>query len=171
VCALLLDALAEIPEMLATLTIDRAAMAAATRRSWSQATDVAGMLVREHDLPWRAAHQIVGILVRRAVEAGIGPDAVPASLVAEIAGEYLGVPVAVDPAHLAEALDPERAVARRSLAGGPAPDAVRASLDRLESALTRSIDRRAGLQDQDEQGARSLESAIDAILAAHAAQP
>jgi argininosuccinate lyase len=168
VCALLLDALAEIPEMLSTLTIDRAAMARATWQSWAQATDVAGMLVREHGLPWRAAHQIVGILVRRCVEAGIGPDAVPANMVGDIAGEYTGAPVRVDAAELAEALDPERAVARRSLAGGPAPEAVSATLDRLESALSGSIAAVRRVRDRDDAGARDLEAAIDAILAAHA---
>ena len=40
---------------------------------WAQATDVAGALVREKGLPWRTAHQIVGILVRFSEERGIRP--------------------------------------------------------------------------------------------------
>ena len=44
-------------------------------RHWATATDLAGALVRERDLPWRTAHQIVGILVRLCEERGLGPDA------------------------------------------------------------------------------------------------
>src|SRR5438270_3301163 len=96
-------------------------MAAQAGRYWAQATDVAGALVRENGLPWRTAHQIVGILVRYCDERGLAPGDVTSALVDEAAVEYMAEPVGLSEQALARALDPRHFIeARSAVYGGPA---------------------------------------------------
>ena len=77
--------------------------------------------MRERDLPWRTAHQIVGILVRLSEERGLGPDRVTPELLDEAAVLYHGEKAGLGATAIREALDPGRFVAARTLRGGPAP--------------------------------------------------
>jgi argininosuccinate lyase len=119
--------LAVAPGLVASLEFNTKRMGEAAQDPALGATDLAEELVRG-GMPFREAHDIVGRLVRRAEESG-------ASL-RELTGDDLK---AVDPrlslAVLA-ALDPERAVAARAVVGGPAPEAVRREVARIEAELT-----------------------------------
>src|SRR5262249_12875284 len=75
-------------ELLPALGIRSERMREMAWRHWATATDLAGALVRERDLPWRTAHQIVGIMIRLAEERGIGPGAVTPALLDEAAVLY-----------------------------------------------------------------------------------
>ena len=90
-------------------------------RHWATATDLAGALVRERDLPWRTAHQIVGILVRLCEERGLGTGRCHARA-ARRGGDRL--PRRTRRVSISEsiraALDPRRFIAERTLRGGPA---------------------------------------------------
>jgi argininosuccinate lyase len=131
---------------------------------WATVTDVAGALVRERDLPWRTAHQIVGIFVRRAVERGLRPTEVTTELLDEAAIEYRGTPVGLDALSLRAALDPERFVRARTLYGGPAPEQVRERIAEMEGQL--AADRREveTFADRLAKAAAKLEAAIDRIV-------
>jgi argininosuccinate lyase len=90
------------------------------------ATDLAEELVRG-GMPFRSAHEVVGRLVRHAEEKQVS--------LRDLSADDLR---AVDPAltpKILQALDPARAVAARSLVGGPAPAAVERELARLEAEL------------------------------------
>ncbi|MFH1950378.1 MAG: argininosuccinate lyase [Pseudomonadota bacterium] len=138
---------------------------------WAQASDVAAALVRDKDLSWRTAHQIVGILVRLCNERGIDPGRVDPRLLDEAAVEYFGKPIGLAKASLKKALDPVHFVKKRTLYGGPAPEE---SLRRIESfrgqleqdrkavALTRSR-----LQEASEK----LEKALDEIIGKYIQSP
>lgn len=87
------------------------------------ATDLADELVRR-GMPFREAHRRVGQLVRKAAEAGISLDQLPAEAWADFGENPPGV-----------LLDPLRALARRNAWGGTAPEAVRAQLKLAQSLL------------------------------------
>jgi argininosuccinate lyase len=90
------------------------------------ATDLAEELVRR-GMPFRSAHEVVGRLVKAAEARHVSlRDLGPADLAA--------IDVSLTPAVL-EALDPARAVAARTITGGPAPAAVRREIARLETEL------------------------------------
>jgi argininosuccinate lyase len=132
---------------------------------WAQATDLAGALVRERDLPWRAAHQIVGILIRHAYERGMTPTETTPEMLDEAAVEYQGEPVQL-PAHaFTQALDASTGPARRSLYGGPGPDAIHQELTALGTQLAGDQDRLAELVVHMARSDAALERAIDEIVA------
>ena len=101
------------------LALDRAAMRRAAEREDLLAASLAVALARD-GMPFRKAHALVGALVAEAAREGRPlREAALRSLAAQ------GPDAA---AWLAGVLDPDQAVASRSLVGGTAPTAVRASL-------------------------------------------
>jgi argininosuccinate lyase len=119
--------LAVLPRLITDLRFHTARMEAAARDPALGATDLAEHLVREKGVPFRRAHEIVGHLVRHAERAGVSLRDVPVAELPAIAPE-------LDAAALG-ALDPVRAVAARTLIGGPAPARVLAEVARLEAEL------------------------------------
>ncbi|MBI3711212.1 MAG: argininosuccinate lyase [Proteobacteria bacterium] len=152
-------------EIIEALIVDRAHMRELAGAYWGQGADLAGMLVRERKLPWRSAHQIVGILVRLTYERGLKPADVTPALLDEAAIEYMDKPLGIGAAKIAEAVDPAACVARRTLYGGPAPASAVRELAIFSEALDRDEqllgERKAGV----ENAARKLEAAIDALVA------
>ncbi|HMJ15967.1 MAG TPA: argininosuccinate lyase [Polyangiaceae bacterium] len=91
---------------------DRARLRKALDGGHLCATDVADLLVR-HGMPFREAHHVVGGLVREAETRGVDLAELPAEALAA-AHPALATPEA------RSAFDPEAAVERRSVVGGPA---------------------------------------------------
>lgn len=113
---------------------DRAARQAA--EDFSTATALADTLVRDHDLSFRAAHHVVGGVVRNALERGLPADRIDVEMVETVAREQLGRSLGISEESLRECLDPARNVAARRSAGGPSPEVV---LDHLELARGRLL--------------------------------
>jgi argininosuccinate lyase len=132
---------------------------------WATATDLAGALVRERDLPWRTAHQIVGILVRLAEERRLGPPDVTPALLDEAAQAYHGKPAGLSEASIRAALDPTRFVEARDLRGGPASKETRRQADVFASALAADERTVADARGRIAAAAARLEAAVDAIVA------
>ncbi|CAM2962238.1 argininosuccinate lyase [Halobacterium salinarum] len=96
---------------------------AAAGEGFSTATGVADALAAG-GLPFRTAHEVVALAAERGGE-GATLDAVAAATEA-VTGEPLSA--VVEPAAVADALDPVESVAARDSAGGPAPAAVEAAV-------------------------------------------
>jgi argininosuccinate lyase len=152
-------------ELLPALGIRREHMREQAWRHWATATDLAGALVRERDLPWRTSHQIVGILVRLCEERGLGPDAVTPALLDEAATLYHGEKAGLDAAAIKAALDPGRFIEARTLQGGPAPSESSRQADLLDAQTARDAAEVAAIHARIADGAAKLEQAIDRILA------
>jgi argininosuccinate lyase len=134
-------------------------------RQWATATDLAGALVSQKDMPWRTAHQIVGILIRLCEERGLTPADVTPALLDEAAIAYHEKPAGLDQNAINESLDAERFIAARTLRGGPAPaESLRQAklfeeLAAADEQTVASIDARLAA------AARKLEAAVDAVIA------
>ena len=114
--------LAAMAGMVADLTVDEPAMAAAAGAGFSTATDLADWLVRELGLPFREAHHITGAAVKRAEALGVRSGDLP---LAELQ--------ALEPritAGVYKVLTPRASVASRTSYGGTAPAQVRAQIAR-----------------------------------------
>ena len=119
-----------LAEMLATATFNAERMREEAGRGYSTTTDLADMLVRRLNLPFRTAHSIVG----RAVQKGGLDLSTLDSASVEITGEALrtrGLTVA----EVDEALDVETAIASRKATGGPSPVAVKSAIKEQQMML------------------------------------
>ena len=140
--AALTAALEVMAGLVETLHVDEARMAEAAGEGFTTATALADALV-ERGVAFRAAHHIVGALVRRAEAAGRGLDALddPAFTEALAASADDGARrLARDPALpalLREAASVRRTIERADVVGGTAPDRVRAQLEAVADRLGR----------------------------------
>jgi argininosuccinate lyase len=120
-------ALAAMAGMAADLTPNRERMAEAAGGGFSTATDLADWLVRVLDLPFREAHHVTGVVVKRAEALGVDLPGMP---LAELR--------AIEPritADVYQVLTPEASVASRTSYGGAAPTQVRAQIELWKDRL------------------------------------
>jgi len=115
----LLAVLGVLPPMLASLTFRTDRMRAAAGENFGTATDLADYLVRK-GLPFRQAHEIVGRVVRHALERALGLEQIPLADLRQFS-ELIGSDV-----H--QALTVEASLRARAVTGGTAPEAVRRAL-------------------------------------------
>jgi len=106
--------------VVAGLELQREAMRAAAGREEMIAANLAVALARE-GLPFRKAHHLVGALVAEAQQSGRSLKQTAAERLPELSPAVAG--------RLDALFDPLEAVKTKALAGGTAPDAVRAALD------------------------------------------
>jgi argininosuccinate lyase len=128
----------------ATAEWPREVLAEAAGEGFSTATGVADLLAAA-GVPFRTAHEVVATAAERTGEPGVAElDAAARSVLGEPATEY------VDKSAIEATLDPGESVAARDSRGGPAPAAVR-----------RSLDHAAGTVDEDRAGLAARREEID----------
>jgi argininosuccinate lyase len=113
--------------MIGDMTPRVAAMAAAAGAGHATATDLADWLVRTLDMPFREAHHVAGLAVRRADELGCDLDRLP---LADLQSLEPRVTMAIY-----DVLTPAASVASRVSYGGTAPARVRAQVARWKEIL------------------------------------
>lgn len=131
---------------------------------WALATDLAGALVREADVPWRTAHQIVSILVRRMVNESVDVTEITADHVEDVACDYLGEPLGINDDTVTEALDARQAVeARADVPGSPAPEQVDDQIAATREFVSASREEVAECRNSLAAADQRLEHAVDAL--------
>jgi len=108
-----------LPPMLAGLTFRTERMGRAAGENFATATDLADYLVRK-GMPFRDAHEVVGRVVRHALDAGKELDALTLEELQRFS------PRIEKDVHAALTVD--ASLAARNVAGGTGPDAVRHAL-------------------------------------------
>ncbi len=131
------DALDTVGECLAVAAIlvnniafDEARCRAEANKGYSNATDLADLLVRG-GIPFRDAHERAGLVVRAAIERGIELDDLAAADRARLLPEL----VHLDDAAWRRELSVDAVLARRRVTGGTAPERVRAEAARWKALL------------------------------------
>jgi argininosuccinate lyase len=112
--------MAVFPPMLRSLGFRADRMRAAAGEHFSTATDLADYLVRK-GLPFREAHEVVGRIVRLAIERGLELETVPLD-------ELRAFSALIGP-DVRAAITVDASLRARAVVGGTAPDAVRRTLD------------------------------------------
>jgi argininosuccinate lyase len=93
------------------------------------ATELANLLVRKYNVPFRTAHKVVGALVKNLLDAKKTlADATPL-VIQKIAKETADVKLSVKPEDLKALTDPLKLVESHAVIGGPAPKEVKRALD------------------------------------------
>jgi argininosuccinate lyase len=95
-------------------------------------TELADHLVRQHDVPFKAAHAIAGRLLQAFRDR---PDAPLGATLARISGDLLGVPLEYTDAEIAHIMSPRHFVDVRRTSGGPAPEETARALAASKDAL------------------------------------
>jgi argininosuccinate lyase len=140
--------------MIRTLKIHSEVLAAQSVAGFTTATELADTMVRETGIPFRTAHQIVGMLARD----GEKPTLEKLDSVAEIVlGDSLSGR-GLTKNMVKEALDPVSNVKRRKLTGGPAPEEIRHYLSKRHTDLELNKQEIATLND-------ITDSAVENLLA------
>ncbi len=124
-------ALAAMTGMVADMTANREALAAAAGSGFSTATDLADWLVRVLGLPFRDAHHITGALVAMAEAKGCD---LPDLSLADMQSVHDGIT-----AHVFGVLGVENSVNSRLSQGGTAPVRVREQIARWREVLGRDL--------------------------------
>lgn len=134
-------------------------------RDFSTATALADLMVRDHDLSFRAAHHVVGAVVRQAMDKRVPADLIDAGMVESAAIEQLGKPLGIDAQAVRACLDPDANVAARISSGGPSPSTLRvhvnAARERLNGSQATLDDWRARI----ERSRAELRAATDEVAA------
>ncbi len=124
----LMLSLAAMTGMVADMTANRAALAAAAGTGFSTATDLADWLVRRAGLPFREAHHVTGTLVAMAEAEGCDLPDLPLARMQVVHG---GITAAVF-----DVLGVANSVASRTSYGGTAPVRVREQAQAWRARLT-----------------------------------
>jgi len=106
-------------------------------KNFSTITELANWLTKQHDVPFREAHEITGQLTQKLIKSDLAPDAF------ETCAEFLlakGIKVSIG--ELEEILDPKRVLARQTSQGSTGPDAV---ADLTSVLATQSAELRSNL--------------------------
>ena len=114
--------------VIGTLQVNRERLAAAIEPGLL-ATELADYLVLQQGVPFRQAHELAGMCVRAAEQAGVALDKLDAAAYAAI---HPGLTLEA----LREVFDPRSALARREVVGGVGPGALWAQLAAAKAWLT-----------------------------------
>ena len=144
-------------ETVATLIVHEDRMAETAGAFWSTTSHLADEIVRRYDLPFRAAHHVVGRFVRDSIAAGRTPAEARAEDLAEAGREMAGTEIEIPVENLREILDARAFLTSRVTAGSVHPDETRAHRAALAEALDGHRGRWKARRDQ-------AESAIAALL-------
>jgi argininosuccinate lyase len=112
--------LAATTGMVRDMRPDRERLRAAADRGFSTATDLADWLVRIAGVPFRRAHHVTGMIVKRAEAKGCTLAELPLA-------ELQAIEPTISPA-VYDVLDADRSVASRVSFGGTAPESVRGAI-------------------------------------------
>ncbi|MEQ9038566.1 MAG: argininosuccinate lyase [Silicimonas sp.] len=122
-------------ETVGTLGVNKPRMAANSDAYWSTTSHLADELVKVHDLTFRAAHHVVSLFVRRALEAGQTPGTVTADLLVQSAQEACNLEIDMTDQDLRKLLDGRNFIETRTSEGSVSPAEVTRHATRLRDDL------------------------------------
>lgn len=129
------DILSIVHGMLSTITINKERTEELAGANFATATELADVMVREKQLPFRTAHKIVGRIVSQAIEDGITTNDIDDDYVNKISEEVTGKPISLGEELVSQALNPLKNVKSRTVKGGCAPSAVKEAIRNMEDFL------------------------------------
>jgi argininosuccinate lyase len=124
-----------LPPMLASLTFRTDRMRVAAGEHFATATDLADYLVRQ-GLPFRDGHEVVGKVVRYALERGVTLEQLSLDELRRFSDRFA--------ADVHQALTVEASLRARAVVGGTAPEAVRQTLAQARRLVSSPASPRIG---------------------------
>jgi len=122
--------------VLRTISFNAPLMASRAAEGYSQATDLAELIMLEANIPYLAAHAVVGEVVSLAAQEGIPALQITSQMIDSAAEKILGRGLKLSSELLSRALQPQEIVATRTGLGGAAPQAIQDMLTELQAAIS-----------------------------------
>jgi len=118
-----------------TMTLNTHLMAERATGGYSQATDLAEVIMLEANLPYLTAHKLTGVVIDDATQQKIPAIKITSAMIDVAANKVLGRTLNLDSKILRHALQPSEIVATRTCLGGAAVSSTRAMITDLRNAL------------------------------------
>jgi argininosuccinate lyase len=117
------------------LSFDTELMERRANQGFSTVTELADLLVREKDISFRQAHDIIGRVVNELLSRSQGVEALSSTMIDQASREVIGHDLLLSEADVHKALDPLHNVEIRDISGGPAPGAMETLISHQDDAL------------------------------------
>lgn len=137
--------------------------------SFAAATELANMLVRKYNVPFRSAHKIIGALVKQLIEAKQTFLNATPELLQKIAQDAAGIKLVVKAGEIADAVDALKIVETYTVTGGPAPTEVERALTVRKKRLVLAKSAVSKLSQKLDEAEGKLESTVESCSKANAA--
>ena len=111
-------------------------------KNFATATDLADIMVREKQLPFRTAHKIVGRIVNEATASNMAEEDISSKFIDDVACELGFDELNLSDELIQNALNPVENVKIRSVLGGPAPEMVEIARRNIKEFLNNEFERK-----------------------------
>ena len=111
-------------------------------RNFATATDLADIMVREKDIPFRTAHKIVGRIVNEATSNNMAEEDITSEFIDGIAVDLGFDKLSLDDELIQNALNPAENVKIRRVVGGPAPEMVELARNNIKEFLNEEFEKK-----------------------------
>jgi argininosuccinate lyase len=101
-------------------------------------TELANMLVKKYNVPFRASHKIVGTVVKTLLDKKMALSDLTPELLNKTAKDVAGITLAVKLADIKDSVDPQKFVESHKTMGGPAPAEVKRMLKNRKQLTSQS---------------------------------
>ena len=132
--------------------------------SFSAATELANMLVRKYNVPFRSAHKIVGSLVKLLIESKQTFLEATPELLQKVAQDAVGIKLIVSAEDIAASIDPFKIVETYKVKGGPASTEVERALVTRKQHMALSKSNVAKMKQKISKAESKLESIVHSYL-------
>ena len=147
------------PKLKVTLDVSDKAL-----KSFVAATELANLLVRKYNIPFRSAHRIVGALVKSLIETKMTfADATP-KMLAKAAEDSTGIKLNVKTEDIKALADPLRLVEACKVKGGPAPAEVKRMLCEREKQVLQTKSDISKMDKELEESWNKLDAAVQQFI-------
>ncbi len=136
------DTLSIVTRMLLSVEFNTERCAELAGRNFATATDLADIMVREKDIPFRTAHKIVGRIVNEATSNNMAEEDITSQFIDDIAVDLGFDKLGLDDVLIQNALNPAENVKIRRVVGGPAPEMVELARDNMKVFLNDEFEKK-----------------------------
>lgn len=140
------------------LTFDVGRLRERAALGFTFATDLAETIMQRGGVPYRQAHRVVALAVRRALDGDPRAGTIPPAILEEAAREVLGRPLGLPDGVLSDLEDPADVVATRTGIGGAAEGPVRAMIEDCRRTGAGAAAWRRGMRERLDEALAHLEA-------------
>ena len=136
------DTLSIVTRMLLSVKFNTERCAELAGRNFATATDLADIMVREKQVPFRTAHKIVGRIVNEATSNNMVEEDITSDFIDDIAVDLGFDKLGLADELIQKALNPTENVKIRSVVGGPAPEMVELAGNNIKVFLNEEFEKK-----------------------------